>query len=50
MSFGLHKLKDVQATEEAFNPPKRTFSTSKHECLNFFLFLWVIFADFLLLT
>jgi hypothetical protein len=35
---------DVQVTEEAASPQKRTSSTSKHEFLKFFLFLWVIFA------
>jgi hypothetical protein len=33
-----------QATEEAFNPQKRTSSTSKHEISQFFSILWVIFA------
>ncbi len=35
---------DARATEEALSPQKRTSSTSKHEILYFFLFLWVIFA------
>ncbi len=29
-------MKDVQATEGAFSPQKRTTSTSKHEISNFF--------------
>jgi hypothetical protein len=37
-------LKDVQATEEAFSPQKRTFSTVKHENSEFGSFLWVIFS------
>jgi hypothetical protein len=37
-------MKDVQATEEAFSPQKRTSNTSKHGISEFFLFLWVIFA------
>jgi hypothetical protein len=35
---------DVQATEEAFSPQKRTFSTSKHEIFKFLKYLWVTFA------
>jgi hypothetical protein len=37
-------IKDVQATEEAFSPQKRTSSTSNMKFLNFFLFMWIIFA------
>ncbi len=36
-------LHDVQVTGEAFNPQKRTSGTSENE-INFFRFLWVIFA------
>jgi hypothetical protein len=43
LSLGLH-LKDVQVTEEAFSPQKRTSSTSKHEISLFFL----LFGSFLL--
>jgi hypothetical protein len=42
LPLGLHK--DVQDTEEAFNPKKRTSSSSKHEISLLFLFFWVIFA------
>jgi hypothetical protein len=41
--FSLGPLKDVQATGEAFNPRKKTSSSSKNEFIKFFLFLWVIF-------
>jgi hypothetical protein len=37
-------IKDGQATGEAFNPEKRTSSTSKHENSVLFLFLWNFFA------
>jgi hypothetical protein len=37
-------LKAAQATGKAFNPQKRTSSTSKHKNSSLFLFLWVIFA------
>jgi hypothetical protein len=38
-------LKDVQATEEASSPSKRTSSTAKHKFFHFFLlFLWVFYA------
>jgi hypothetical protein len=42
LTIGLHK--GVLATGEAFSTEKKTFSTSKHVCLIFFLILWVIFA------
>jgi hypothetical protein len=44
ISIYLYLIKNVQATEEAFSPQKRTSSTSKHEISNFYLFLKVIFA------
>ncbi len=37
-------IKYAQATGEGFRPQKRTSSTSKHDFLYFFIFLWVIFA------
>jgi hypothetical protein len=37
-------IKDVRATKETLSTQKRISSTSKPEFLNFFLFLWVIFA------
>jgi hypothetical protein len=40
--------KDVQATEEAFGPQKRTSSTSKHKFFYFFLLMLVIFAILLI--
>jgi hypothetical protein len=43
LSLGLQKGCS-EATGEAFTPQKRTSSTSKHEILDFFLYLWVIFA------
>jgi hypothetical protein len=39
-------LQFTESTGEAFSPQKRTSSTSKHEILNFFLFLLVIFPRF----
>ncbi len=40
-------IKDVPATEAAFRPLKRTYSTSKHEISYFFLFLRVIFPSWI---
>jgi hypothetical protein len=38
-------IKDVHATEEAFSPQKRTYSTSKHKKFRkIFLIVWLIFA------
>jgi hypothetical protein len=37
-------MKDFQATEEASNPPKRTFNISKHKISSFFVFFLIIFA------
>jgi hypothetical protein len=37
-------IKDAQAIGDAFSPQKRTSSTSKHENVLLFLYLWVIFA------
>jgi hypothetical protein len=37
-------IKYVQVTEEAFSSQKRPSNTTKHELLQFFLLLWVIFA------
>jgi hypothetical protein len=37
-------VKDVQDTEEAFSPQKRTSSTSKNEFFSPSSILWVIFA------
>ncbi len=37
-------IKNVQVTEEAFSSQKKPSNTSKHELINFFLLLWVIFA------
>jgi hypothetical protein len=37
-------MKDAQATREAFSPQKTTYSTLNMKILDFFLFLWVIFA------
>ncbi len=34
--LGLHKGRNVQATEEAFSTQKRTYSTSKHEISKIF--------------
>jgi hypothetical protein len=37
-------IKYVQVTEEAFSSQKRPSNTSKHELLQIFLLLWVIFG------
>jgi hypothetical protein len=45
-TYPLASIKDAQATGEAFSPQKRTSSTvlKNMKILDFFLFLWVIFA------
>jgi hypothetical protein len=42
LSLGLQE--NVQVSEKTFSSQKRPSNTSKHELLNFFLLLWVIFA------
>ncbi len=37
-------IKNVQTTEEAFSPQMRTSELQKIKCINFFLFLLVMFA------
>jgi hypothetical protein len=37
-------IKNIQVTEEAFSSQKKPSNTSKHELLQIFLLLWVIFA------
>jgi hypothetical protein len=37
-------MKDVQTAGEAFSPPKRTSSISKHEIFSLLYIFWVIFA------
>ncbi len=44
LDLSLSSTKDYSAREEAFSHQNRTSSTSKHEILNFFLLLWVIFV------
>jgi hypothetical protein len=45
VTYSWASIKDVEATEEAFSPQKRTSSNSKHKKnINFFLLLWVIDA------
>ncbi len=43
-TYSLVSIKDVQVSEEAFSPQKKTSCTSNLKFLTFLVFLWVIFA------